>query len=95
MGTAVHFVPKTFRFYIGEDGHNDPFSGSIRAIHLLAGPGAFSSGDLRQITMSEAPDEVLAALNAAEGADLEKQYVATTLLSRKSVYTLDIPPELI
>lgn len=56
IGTAVHFVPKTFRLYLGEDGHNDPFSGTIRAVHLLAGPGAYNSGDMRQITMSEAPE---------------------------------------
>lgn len=27
IGNAIHFVPKTFKIYLGEDGHNDPFNG--------------------------------------------------------------------
>lgn len=45
--------------------------------------------------MSEAPDEVLAALDAAKGTDLENVYVATVLPSHKAIYKLDIPIELV
>jgi hypothetical protein len=45
--------------------------------------------------MSEAPDEVLAALDAANGTDLENVYVATVIASHKAVYNLDIPIELV
>lgn len=66
-GSAIHFSPNTFSLFVGDDGHNDVFKGKIKGLTVEAGQGSLRPGDLKSLVMKDTPEEILAALDAANG----------------------------
>lgn len=92
-GTALHFSPDQFNIWLGGDGYAGLFTGYMTGITVEAGFGAYRTGDLRELVMRHVPDEVREQLDASHGKDQEGQLIATTMMSSKWTYKLEIPPE--